>query len=79
MFPVLIYCSNCCLFYNDIGVCHKKRPDSTGLLNMVELPDTASGSESSRGHKSTYIVSCFILGIFLKLQETKLKRALAWF
>ena len=28
---------------------------------MVELPDTASGSESSRGYNSTYIVSCFVL------------------
>ena len=38
---------------------------------MVELPDTASGSESSRGYHSTYIVFCFSLGLKSQAAENE--------
>ena len=46
---------------------------------MVELGDTASPSELSHGHNSTYIVSCFNFGVCFKLQETKLEATVAKF
>ena len=46
---------------------------------MVELPDTASGSELPHGHHSTLIVFCFVLAENEKQQETKLSKAMANF
>ena len=46
---------------------------------MVELPDTASGSESSRGYHSTHVVFCFVLAKCAELQRTKLSMAMAKF
>ncbi len=40
---------------------------------MVELGDTASPSESSRGHDSTYIVSCFVLANVLSCKKQNLE------
>ena len=52
----------------------KKKPSCDGCLDfVVELPDTASGSESSRGHGSTYIVSCFVLANVLSCKKPNLK------
>ena len=39
----------------------KNRRDRRADSMLVELPDTASGSESPHGHHSTCIVSCFVL------------------
>ena len=36
---------------------------------MVELPDTASGSEISLGHNSTRIVPCFVLAEIISCKK----------
>ena len=63
---VLFICSFCCNIYN------KNRP-KWALIDVVELPDTASGSELSREHNSTYIVSCFVLADILSCKKPNLK------
>ena len=60
-------------------IANKNRLKKANLKTLVELPDTASGSELSREHKSTYLVSCFNFGIYCQLQKTKLTIAVAKF
>ena len=51
--------------------------DEFTQISLVELPDTASGSELSHGYHSTHIVFCFVLAEYKKLQKTKLSKAIA--
>ena len=60
----------------------KNRPNERSFLckiMLVELPDTASGSEKSPGYHSTCVVLCFNLGLYSQLQITKLTAAMTRF
>ena len=67
---------------NSVKKSHKKSPKRAifFMQNMlVELPDTASGSEKSPGYHSTCVVLCFNLGLYYQLQITKLTAAMTSF
>ena len=49
------------------------------LACLVELPDTASGSEIPHGHNSTRIVSCFDFAYIAGCKKQKLINAVAKF